>query len=300
VLSLKGEWMKVIGILRVRNEADLLEEVLDNVSKGVDEIYAYDDDSTDGTLAILEAHPSVTYIEPFDPTFTAEFQKTRLLEQRVKERYPEYQTEEVWVALLAGDLFWLNMNATDAANLALSKGCDLQNGVVVDFGRWEWDETTDTWPNYPKSLREMCQWCAIIEELPVVWKVSDYTRWKRLPWPGEFKRRNVSKDASFPFLEHQGKRSPKYHQWKYATDSRAQPRVNGKRTTAVDWNDAEFSLNHGKSLGFWENDRRIPWEGLHTIDRLMELENMTWPDRVAVYRTYDDKRHDNWPRRTDI
>lgn len=290
--------MKVVGILRVKNEADLLPEVLDNVAVGVEEIYAYDDNSTDGTLEILQAHPAVTYIAPFDPSFTQEFQRTRVLEQRVKQNYP-YKTEEVWVAFLAGDLFWLNMNPTDAANLAVSKGCDLQNGVAVDFGRWEWDEETDTWPNYPKSLRELCQWCAIIEELPVVWKVSDYTRYNRLPWPGGFKKRNVKKDASFPFLEHQGKRSPQYHYWKYATGSRAQPVVDGVRVTKDYWT-VETGHAHGSSLGFWGNDRRIPWEGLNTIDRLMELEHMSWPDRVAVYRTYDDKRHDNWPRRTDL
>lgn len=290
--------MKVVGILRVKNEADLLPEVLENVAVGVEEIFAYDDNSTDGTLEILQAHPAVTYIEPFDASFTQELQKTSILENRVKENYP-YNTEEVWVALLAGDLFWLNMNPTEAANLAISKGCDLQNGVAVDFGRWLWDAESDTWPNYPKSLRELCQWCSIIEELPVVWKVADYTRWKRLPWPGGFNKRNVDKDATFPFLEHQGKRSPRYHQWKYATSSRAQPRVDGERVTEDYWT-TESAFEHGKSLGFWGNDQRIPWEGLNTIDRLMELEKMSWPDRLEVYRGYDDQRHDNWPRRTDI
>ena len=290
--------MKVVGILRVKDEADLLQEVLDNTAEGVEEIYAYDDGSTDGTLEVLKAHPAVTHIEPFDPAFTQELQKTHILEQRVKENYP-YKTEEVWVALLAGDLFWLNMTPTEAANYAISKGCDLQNGVAIDFGRWNWDAETDTWPNWTESLRTLCQWCAIIEELPVVWKVSDYTRYKRLPWPGGFKKRNTDMVREMPFLGHYGKRSPTYHQWKYATGSRAQPRHKGVRTTKDQWT-PEFAYEHGKSLGFWENDKRIPWEGLNTIDRLLELEKMSWVDRLAVYRTYDDQRHDNWPRRTDL
>lgn len=290
--------MKVVGILRVKNEADLLPEVLENVSVGVEEIFAYDDNSTDGTLEILKAHPAVTYVEPFNPDFVFELQKTRILERRIKKNYP-YKKEEVWTALLAGDLFWLNMNATEAANLAVSKGCDLQNGTAIDFGRWKWDDAVDLWPNYPQSLRKLCQWCAVIEELPVVWKVADYTSWKRLPWPRNFKNRNVGITPDSPFLEHQGKRSPRYHQWKYATDSRAQPRIGGVRTTKDQWT-LDFAYDHGKSLGFWENDKRIPWEGLNTIDKLIELERIPWADRLEVYRSFDNQRHDNWPVRDDI
>ncbi len=278
--------MKVVGILRVKDEADLLPEVLENVASGVEEIYAYDDDSSDGTLEILQAHPAVTHIEPFDPSFIHELQKTRILEQRVKERYP-YQTEEVWVALLAGDLFWLNLNPTEAANLAVSKGCDLQNGVAIDFGRWQWDDETDMWPNYPQSLRELCRWCNILEQLPVAWKVADYTVWRRLPWPGGFKKRNVGVTTEFPFLEHQGKRSPKYHQWKYATGSREQPRVGGERVTPDYWT-AENAYAHGKSLGYWENTRRIPWHGLDSIRDLVSLYNMSAEAEEATYEAIQD------------
>ena len=291
--------MKVVGILRVKDEADLLPEVLDDVAGGVEDIYAYDDNSVDGTLDILQEHPAVTHIEPFDPSFTMERQKTGILEQRVKENYP-YKTEEVWVALLAGDLFWLNMTPTDAANLAVSKGCDLQNGVAIDFGRWEWDDETDTWPEpYPDSLRDLCKWCNILEQLPVVWKVSDYTRWRRLPWPGGFNKRNVGVTTEFPFLEHQGKRSPKYHQWKYATGSRSQPLVRGERVTEDYWT-RDTAWEHGRKLGYWRNRKRIPWTGLETIDRLVELFDMNAEDEQRVYSSFDDQRHDDWPKRTDL
>jgi glycosyltransferase involved in cell wall biosynthesis len=288
--------MKVIGILRVKNEADLLPAVLENVIGGVEEIFAYDDNSTDGTREILEAHPAITIV-PFNPGFTMELQKTRVLEQQIKDKYP-YQTEEIWTALLAGDLFWLNKTPFEAAWKAHALGYDLQNGVAIDFGRWKWDEATDTWPNWHMDIRHLCQWCAIIEKLPVVWKVADYTRWKRLPWPGGFNKRNTKMNRDFPFLEHQGKRSPKYHQSKYATGSRPLSKKSG--LVASQFDDYDFAFEHGKNLGFWENDKRIPWEGLNTIDRLLELRTMSGPERVAVYRSYDDQRHDNWPRRTDL
>jgi glycosyltransferase involved in cell wall biosynthesis len=291
--------MKVIGILRVKDEADLLPDVLNNVANGVDEIFAYDDNSTDGTLEILREHPAITHIEPFDPTFKSEVQKTQLLERRVKQRHP-FMTQEVWVALLAGDLFWLNKTPREAATYACEHGYDIQNAIAIDFGRWSWDEETDTWPNWTTSLRELCQWCKVIEELPGVWKVADYTRYTRLPWPRHFRNRKTGINLEAPFLEHQGKRSPKFHQWKYASGSRMLPRIGGVRATKEQFEDYAFAYQHGLSLGYWANDQRIPWEGLQTIDRLIELENMSWPDRLAVYRSYDDQRHDSWPRRTDI
>lgn len=290
--------MKVVGILRVRDEADLLQSVLDNVMGGVEEVYAYDDNSTDDTLEILKDHPIVTHIEPYNPDFTFEMQKTRILERRVKENYP-YQSEEVWVSLLAGDLYWLNMSPWEAADRAQVEGFDCSNGTAVDFGRWMWDEHTDTWPNWTVSPRFLCQWCGVLEKLPVVWKVADYTFWERLPWARGFNARKLGIAMDMPFLEHQGKRSPRYHQWKYASGSRDLPKVEGVRSTIGQWTYG-FANAHGKSLGFWTNEKRIPWTGLETLERLVELEEISWPDRLEVYKGYDDRRHDHWPMRNDL
>ncbi len=275
--------MRVVGILRVKNEADLLPAVLANVENGVEEIIAYDDNSTDDTLDILHSHPSVT-VEPFNPEFTVELQKTQTLEQRVKERFP-YLSEEVWVALLAGDLFWLNKTPHEAAVQAHEQGYDLQNGIAIDFGRWEWEEGTDTWPNWHMDVRKLCRWCAIIEELPVVWKVSDYTVWKRLPWPGGFKKRNVGKTIDFPFLEHQGKRSPKYHQWKYLKGSRQLYRG----TTVADWESYDFAYEHGRKLGYWGNGRRIRWDGLETIKELIRIGTLDKEGQEKYFANYGPK-----------
>jgi glycosyltransferase involved in cell wall biosynthesis len=291
--------MKVIGILRVKDEADLLPEVLENVVQGVDEIYALDDGSSDATRQILEDCPQVTFLAPKGTSFPEEVYKTQYLEKQVKANF-DYRNEEVWVALLAGDLFWLNQSPREAATLAHSRGFDIQNGIAIDFGRWGWDEATDTWPNWSTSLRELCQWCAVIEELPLAWKVADYTSYKRLPWPRHFRSRNHVIDNTIPFVEHQGKRSPRYHQWKYASGSRQLPKINGVRATTAQFNDYSVAYEHGRSLGFWENDRRIPWEGMQTIDRLLEIEKMDEPQRQEIYRSYDNQRHDNWPARNDL
>jgi hypothetical protein len=278
--------MYIIGILRVKDEADLLPDVLDNVSDGINEIYAYDDGSSDGTLEILQNHPKVTYIKTFDPSFTREVQKTRHLEDEVKKRHPNYSTEEVWVALLAGDLWWYTHSPRQAATEAAKKGYDCRNGVAVNFARWKWDEETDTWPNWTPSIQELCRWCKIIEELPVVWKVANYTGWHRLPWPRHFKKRWQGIDQKSVFLKHYGKRSPKRHQWIFQKGGRHLP----KNTQAADWESFEFAYEHGKSLGYWENRECIPWEGPQTIQRLIDIENMSFAERDAVYASYDGNR----------
>ncbi len=50
---------KVIGLLRVRNEKMLIKEQVEHFASFCDQIYAYDDGSTDGTLEVLQDHPDV-------------------------------------------------------------------------------------------------------------------------------------------------------------------------------------------------------------------------------------------------
>lgn len=278
--------MYVVGILRVKDEADLLTDVLDNIADGVDEIYAYEDQSVDGTLEILKAHPKVTYIKTYTPEFTSEVQKTQHLEREIKKRHPNYSTEEVWAALLAGDLWWETHSPREAAQEAMNRGHDCRSGVAINFARWKWDTESDTWPNWEPSIQELCKWCQIIEELPVVWKVANYTNWKRLPWPRSFKDRWVGVANDSVFLLHYGKRSPTYHQWKYQDGKRyGYPRD----TVKSDWDSAEFAYKHGKSLGFWENERYIRWEGPQTITRLIELWNMDEETENAVYANLGER-----------
>lgn len=52
----------LVGITRVRNEALILKDTLDHMSKHVDAIVVYDDASTDHTLQILRNHPKVALI----------------------------------------------------------------------------------------------------------------------------------------------------------------------------------------------------------------------------------------------
>ena len=51
--------MKIAGITRIRNESEIIQNTLDHVAKLVDDIFVYDDCSTDNTVNICKAHSAV-------------------------------------------------------------------------------------------------------------------------------------------------------------------------------------------------------------------------------------------------
>lgn len=53
---------KIIGITRIRNEAEIIQYTLDHLSKFLDGVVIYEDCSTDDTLEIIEKHPLVLSI----------------------------------------------------------------------------------------------------------------------------------------------------------------------------------------------------------------------------------------------
>jgi glycosyltransferase involved in cell wall biosynthesis len=60
--ALLGQSHQLVAMTRVRNEALILPDTLDYLSAHVDAIIAYDDASTDETVALLRAHPKVALI----------------------------------------------------------------------------------------------------------------------------------------------------------------------------------------------------------------------------------------------
>jgi len=60
--ALLGRKHQLVAMTRMRNEALILPDTLDYLSRHVDVIIAYDDASTDETVAILRAHPKVALI----------------------------------------------------------------------------------------------------------------------------------------------------------------------------------------------------------------------------------------------
>lgn len=58
-LAFKEDRLRIIGLLRVRNESLLLQDTLEHLSRFVDGIIIFDDASTDDSVAIALQHPKV-------------------------------------------------------------------------------------------------------------------------------------------------------------------------------------------------------------------------------------------------
>jgi len=95
--------MKIIGLTRVRNEAEIIQETLDHLAGFCDMIFIYDDCSTDATFDICNSHPKVTKILRGDSwdidRARAEYQNRMNLLTMAKA----YATPEDWFVYIDAD-----------------------------------------------------------------------------------------------------------------------------------------------------------------------------------------------------
>ena len=54
--------MKIIGMTRIRNEQLIIKDTINHLASFCNEIYVYDDHSTDDTYKICVNHPKVTKV----------------------------------------------------------------------------------------------------------------------------------------------------------------------------------------------------------------------------------------------
>jgi glycosyltransferase involved in cell wall biosynthesis len=54
--------MKIVGLTRVRNESEIMQETLDHMSEFCEQVFVYDDCSEDNTVEICKNHPIVTSV----------------------------------------------------------------------------------------------------------------------------------------------------------------------------------------------------------------------------------------------
>jgi hypothetical protein len=267
--------MKVIGIMCVKDEADLLPEVLDHLNGELDRLYAYDDGSIDDTQKILRSHPTVDYL------MTKEADEGRLSIKRPHYHHLLEQIkldhlgcgEPVWVVITMGDRFFINKMPRQIAEEAEAGGYNTVNGIQLDFMRPPedpWNEENDTFPKYSKSLREICTWFTLDEECIVAFKLSPERTYlkARYPWPrgGDIKlqydlRKSGELSMEVPFLEHQGRRSPNAFKWRVESGSR-------KLSEKIDLEELTFDEIQ-ETLARWYDN----WGSYNRLEDLIEDEN---------------------------
>ncbi|HYJ58987.1 MAG TPA: glycosyltransferase family 2 protein [Methyloceanibacter sp.] len=163
----------LVGLTRVRNEALLLPDTLDYLAAHVDAIVAYDDASTDATVAILGAHPKVALIvanqaweEDIAARKLAEGRHRGLLLDMARERLPHdwmlcFDPDERITGDLRDFVAGLNAEACDAVRVRLFDAyltpedhAPYQAGrQLLDFRRFYGPERRDIlmlWRNRPE------------------------------------------------------------------------------------------------------------------------------------------------------
>lgn len=268
---------KIVGLMCVRDEADLLPEVVPHVRNLVDELYFYDDNSQDNTWKFSkEADYAIHRQDDLDRPNIKRPGYHHLLEE-VKKRY-DVSKEDVWAAITMGDRFFLNKTPRQLVEEA--GNYNSVQGVQLDFLRHRldpWTEDNDTFPYYFESLRNTCRWAKVDEHCIVVFKVTEKTSYlkAKYPWPrgiegrAQYSAKEIGKHFTeeMPFLEHQGRRSPKACMWRYSSGSRKI----GRKHKNLDLSTFDAVM---RSYARWYAPYRVfPWTGPETISEIVHWEN---------------------------
>ena len=281
----------IVGLMCARDEADLLPEVLEHLDGKVDQIYAYDDGSIDDTYEVLKSHSKlVGYIKrkkhDIERLDIMRPNYHHLLE-RIKQ---DYEGEDTWVIITMGDRFFLNKTPRQIVEGAGEFPC--VEGIQLDFIRHRldpWTEENDTWPVYPESLRKICRGAKVDERCVVAYKLvpeASYLQAK-YPWPRGIGSPQYSAASmrpedglarislDMPFLEHQGRRSPKAVMDRIASGARKL----GVKYKHYDTSTYESTLEcYGRTYAGY---RVFPWVGLESLDAIVDWENeIRFHDRV--------------------
>jgi hypothetical protein len=211
---------KLIGMMCVRDEADLLPEVYPHIRELVDELYVYEDGSVDETWSIVkDADYAIQRARDIERLNIYRPNYHHLLE-KIKENY-DLDKEDVWVIITMGDRFFLNKTPRQIVEEAQEAGHVSVEGIQLDFLRHRrdpWTKENDTFPVYSESVRTLCRWVKFDERCIVAYKATyeaSYLKAK-YPWPKNIGMPQYAcatmegkLSLGMPYLEHQGRRSPK-------------------------------------------------------------------------------------------
>ena len=96
---------KLIGVMCVRDEADLLPEVYPHIKELVDEIYVYDDGSTDDTWGLVKDADYAIRREDDTNRLSIPRPNYHHLLEKIKENH-DIEEEDVWAIITMGDRFF--------------------------------------------------------------------------------------------------------------------------------------------------------------------------------------------------
>lgn len=282
--------VKTVGLMCVKDEADLLPQVYPHVRGLVDHVYAYDDGSQDGTWDLIK-HSDYA-IRRVDDKARPEMDRPQYhhLLERIKK---DFKNQETWVFITMGDRFFLNKKP--AQIVAEAGNFQSVGGIQLDFLRHRldpWTEQNDTWPDM-SNIRHTCRWMKYDERCVVAFKLRQDLTYvdSKYPWPrglastpsqyaspeGPTGRDIITKDM--PFWEHQGRRSPKSVMWRFNSGSR-------KMSKKYSFDVSSYA-GVMETMRRWYNPHRVfPWIDESSLDLLVECNNNPSFDDRAVLKYF--------------
>lgn len=211
-----------IGIMFVKNEADIVEETIFDAVTKVDQLYIADDGSSDSSWEIIQScksrFPNITQVQR-EPNKNDPGQRASLF-NKIKKRFNPNST---WVQVIEADMFLL-MDPREAVkhavdDLAVTWNC---MNAVRKPGTWK---EVDTYPNWQAPIREIMPYAHWMEVLLYTFRPLPELHYSPIwrPWPQGFskyssknillKRGTVQTGA--PGLLHCGYRGPTHFYKKY-------------------------------------------------------------------------------------
>jgi hypothetical protein len=264
--------MKTVGIMCCRDEGDLLPQVYPHIRERVDYLYAYDDGSIDGTWEFLKyADYAIRKEDDTNRPGIARPNYHHLLE-KIKA---DFKGEEVWCFITMGDRFFLNKEPRQIVEEAGDHTA--VNGVQLDFLRHRidpWTEENDPWPDLG-NIRNLCRWFRFDEQCCVAFRLDDRLSYleAKYPWPRGMQYGSIQYSlgekisVDMPYFEHQGRRTPKARIWREESGSRP------KSEKYSHYDNESFAGVLETQKRMYLPYRVLPWVGLESLDKVVELHN---------------------------
>ena len=137
--------MKTVGLMAVKDEADLLPQVYPHIRNLVDYLYVYEDGSQDDTWELVkDSDYAIRQVDDTNRPKIARPNYYHLLE-KVKQ---DFKNEDVWCFITMGDRFFLNQTPEEIVDRA--GNLNAVEGVQLDFLRHRcdpWTEENDPFPD---------------------------------------------------------------------------------------------------------------------------------------------------------
>lgn len=220
--------LPVIGIMWSWNQGDILEEVVTEAIKSVDQLLVVDDGSSDNSVEILSSF-NLPYLSKWGENNPNHYSKRLWRRQHLLDKAVEMYGREIWIQVIESDMILLDTNIKDyikdETKVAL-------NCIMCNMGQKNlWPEELDSlYPNWGRTIKDIMPDGYVDEVYPstfrplekVMFDSNTISQWPigldnygfKYLNPYLLKRpNNPYIDWTAPILAHYGYRGTRFYKW---------------------------------------------------------------------------------------